>query len=592
MPPISNLPPSEKGDIRHLRAIYGYLRPHGRMLLWAVVALVFTSAAMLGLGAALKYLVDEGLSEGRGGLLDKAFFIMLGVVALLSLASYARVMLMLRVGERVIADIRRDVFARVIAMDAPFFETTRTGELVSRLIGDTVLLHQSLVSSIPFAFRNGILALGGILMLFVTSMKLTAYVSLIMPLVLVPLLLIGRKVRKHTYRSQQKVAELGSHTEEVLFGIRTVKAFGLEHHHLDQFQRELVEIQSIAKQRINAKALLFALIFGLIFTAIITVLWIGGSQMLEGTLSGGQLSAFIFYAVIVASSLGALSEFYGELQQAAGAAERLMDLAALSPTIASPSRPVPLPSPVRGALRFDSVGFHYPARADREALSDFSLDVAPGETIALVGQSGAGKSTLFQLLLRFYDPTRGRILLDGIDIRALDLSVLRGQIGLVPQDPVIFSGNVWENIRCGRPEAPVKDIITAAEAASALEFIQAMPDGFDTYLGEKGVRLSGGQKQRIAIARAILRNPPILLLDEATSALDSENERNVKNAIEILMKNRTTLVIAHRLSTVMNAHRIIVLHQGKIAAIGTHESLLQTSPHYARLATLQFSQGV
>jgi ATP-binding cassette subfamily B protein len=590
MPPVTNLDPSKKGQVKSLRLLMGYLRPHKKLIVWALVALLFTSIAMLSIGGALKYLVDEGLNKGNPALLDKAFLLMLGVILLLAIASYVRVMLGLRIGERMVAAIRRDVFERVIGMEIEFFETARTGDLVSRITSDTALLHTSLSTSISFAIRNIVLSLGGIVMLIITSPSLTAYVAIIIPLVVIPLLVLGRKVRGYSRMAQEKIADIGSHVEEVISGIRTVQAFSLEKFEKHRFFTLIDATVSIGLRRIHYKALLISLVMGLIFSAVILVLWMGGKHVLAGDMTGGQLTAFIFYAVAVASSLGALSEIYGELQQVAGATERLMELVSLKPTIFAPQKPTPLPSPVKGEVRFEQVEFHYPSRRGHNAISTFSLDVAPGETVALVGQSGAGKSTLFQLLLRFYDVANGRILVDGVDIRTLDPQVLRSQIGLVPQDPIIFSTNVWDNIRCGKPDAPTKDIITAAEAASALEFIHTMPDGFDTFLGEKGVRLSGGQKQRIAIARAILRNPPILLLDEATSALDSENELKVKTAIDALMKDRTTIVIAHRLSTVMNAHRIVVLHDGKIDAIGTHHELMQTSPLYARLATLQLSK--
>ena len=589
-PPVSNLDPTKKGNVKSLRMLGEYLLPHKKLLGWALVALFFTSSAMLSMGWALKYLVDEGIGKGNPHLLDNAFFMMIAVVLLLAVASYARVMLVLRVGERVVAELRKDVFDRVIAMDISFFESTRSGDLVSRITTDAALLHTSLSTSISFSIRNIIMVIGGAIMLVYTSPVLTGYVAIIIPLVLVPLIVLGKRVRSYSRLSQQKVSDIGSEVEEAVYGIRTVQAFSLEGFEQNRFNKAVDETLSVGLKRVQSKALLLALIMGLVFSAVVMVLWIGGKQVLHGDMTGGALSAFVFFAITTASSLASLSELYGELQQVAGATERLMELKALTPSIMPPQHPKVLTPPISGAISFTDVSFFYPSRKDKAAVSGFNLDIAPGETVALVGHSGAGKSTLFQLLLRFYDISTGRITIDGVDIRDLDPRALRSLMGIVPQDPVVFSTNVWDNIRCGNPDAPTKDILSAAAAASALEFIEKLPDGFDTYIGEKGARLSGGQKQRIAIARAILRNPRILLLDEATSALDSENEQKVWHAVDGLMQNRTTLVIAHRLSTVRNAHRIILMNDGKIDAIGNHDELMKVSELYHRLATLQFSQ--
>lgn len=578
--------------LRSLAQLSGYLRPHGLTLLFALIALLLTSSAVLGMGAALRFLVDEGLGKGNPDLLDNAYFVMLGVIFVLAGASFARVSMVLKVGEQVVAAIRRDVFSRVVHMDVAYFEMTRTGDIISRITTDTTILQTLLSSSVSFAIRNLIMAVGGITMLIITSPTLTGYLALIVPVVLVPIVLLGRHVRRLSRESQQSVADISAHAEETVFGIRTVQALSLERFETGRFEAHVKRTLDLGYSRINAKAWLYSTVIALVFGAVITVLWFGGRDVLAGSMTAGALSAFIFYAIVVASAMGALSEASSEVQQAAGAAERLMELTTITPGIVAPPQPVPLPDTLRGEVVFDNILFHYPSRPDRAALEDLSLSVAPGETVALVGHSGAGKTTLFQLLLRFYDPRQGAVLIDGIDVRDLDPHELRRHIGLVPQDPIIFSANGWDNIRCGRPDASAKEVIMAAEAASALEFLERLPEGFDTHLGEKGVRLSGGQKQRVAIARAIVRNPRILLLDEATSALDAEHELQVRTAMANLMQGRTTLVIAHRLSTVMRADRIVVMQHGRIEAIGTHADLMQTSPLYARLATLQLSAGV
>ncbi|PCJ61463.1 MAG: ABC transporter [Rhodospirillaceae bacterium] len=581
----------EKGRRRNfkpLRRILPYLRPYTLGILGAVAALTLAAGTVLALGLGLRTLVDEGFSAGDAALLDRALMVLFGVILLLAIATYGRFYLVSWVGERVVADIRRDVFNHILGLSPSFFETTKTGELLSRLTADTTLLQTVVGSSLSMALRNVLMLVGGIALLAITSPKLTLLVVLVIPLVVVPILVIGRRVRRLSRESQDRVADVGAYVEESINAVRTVQAFG--HEKIDQarFAKRVEDAFSMGMRRVRVRAVLTVIVIVLAFSAVGCILWVGGHDVLAGTFSAGDLAAFVFYAVIVAGASGAISEVVGDLQRAAGAAERLMDLLATEPEIVAPENPVPLPAPLQGGVAFEGLTFAYPSRPERPALLDFTLAVKPGEHLALVGPSGAGKSTVFQLLLRFYDPQAGKVTLDGVDVRDAAPGDVRAHLGLVPQDPVIFSADAWENIRYSRPKATDSDVRAAAEAANAAGFLDRLPDGFSTFLGERGVRLSGGQRQRIAIARAILRNPEVLLLDEATSALDSESERVVQVALERLMAERTTLVIAHRLSTVLNADRIVVLDEGRIVAIGTHGELLKSSPLYARLAELQF----
>ncbi len=575
-----------KGSVKNLLPLAHYLRPYRWQMAGALAAIICTSSAILGLGGALRYLVDEGLSKGDAHLLDRAFLLLLGVTLLLAAATYARFFLVSWLGERVVADIRNDVYRHLISMHIGFFESTRIGELLSRLTTDTTLLQTVIGGSVSVAVRNTLLLTGGFTLLLVTSAKLTFYVFFILPLVVVPIIILGRQVRKLGRETQSRVADISAHAEETLNAIRTVQALALEDYENRRFSSNVNATLNAAQRRIRMRALLTALVIMLIFGAIVTVLWLGGKDVLNGGISAGDLSAFVFYSVIVAGAVGAISEVIADLQRAAGAAERLSELLSTKPEIATGAT---LPAQTySGAVAFDNVTFAYPTRPETAAIENFTLDVAAGETIALVGMSGSGKTTLFQLLLRFYDPSSGIIRIDGTDIRHIPLATLRTLIGIVPQDPVIFSGTARENIRLGNLEATDEEITEAARAASALEFIGKLPQGLGTYLGEKGIRLSGGQRQRLAIARAIIRNPRILLLDEATSALDSENEYHIQQALERIMQGRTTFVIAHRLSTIMKADRIVLLNEGRIERVGTHTELLAKSPLYARLAELQF----
>ncbi|AUG53505.1 ABC transporter [Thalassospira marina] len=577
-------------DLSSLRAILPFIKPYKLQIAGAALALVVASGTVLALGNGLRFLVDKGFADGDGGLLDQALFVLFGFTILMAFASYSRFYLVSWIGERVVADVRRAIYAHIIRLDPGFFEVTRTGEVLSRLTTDTSLLQVVIGSSVSIALRNVLMFVGGLAMLAITSPKLTALVLLVVPLVVVPIIFYGRKVRRLSRESQDRIADVSAFSEESINALRTVQAYTHEEIETNRFTGHVEGAFKTSVARISARALLTAVVIVMVFGAVGVILWIGGHDVLNGTISAGELSAFVFYAVVVAGSVGAISEVIGDLQRAAGAAERLVALLETRPAIAAPVNAIVMPSAHQGNVSFENVTFHYPARPDRSALTGFSLDVKAGETVALVGPSGAGKTTVFQLLLRFYDPAAGTISVDGVDIRKADPVAVRERLGLVAQDPVIFAANAWENIRYGRPDASDADVRAAADAAHASEFLDRLPDGFDTFLGEKGVRLSGGQRQRIAIARAILRNPSILLLDEATSALDAESEQVVQKALETIMKSRTTLVIAHRLSTVLHADRIAVVDDGQLVAIGSHHELLETSPLYARLAKLQFER--
>ncbi len=577
-------------DLRALRRAAGFLRPYRWRVAGAALALIVGSLAILGLGQGLRHLVDSGFAGGDPGALDRALLLLVGLAWVMSVGTFIRFYLVSWVGERVVADLRDAVFERVLRLHPGFFEVTRTGEILSRLTTDTTLLQSIIGSSASMALRNGLNLVGGVVMMLVTDPRLTGLVMLVVPLVVAPVLLIGRRVRRLSRASQDRVADVGAFAEESFNAIRTLQAFTHEAEDRRRFAIEVDAAFVTAIRRVRLRGVMSAAVILLVFLAIAVILWVGGHGVMRGEISGGELAAFVFYAMVVAFSLGVISEVYGELLRAAGATERLVELLEAEPEIVAPADPAPLPDPPEGRVRFDGVTFHYPSRPDHAALTDFSLAVAPGETLALVGPSGAGKSTVFQLLLRFYDPRSGTISVDGTDIRRADPGGLRQRLALVPQDPVIFGADGFENIRYGRPEADDAAVMAAARAAMADEFLTRLPEGYATFLGEKGVRLSGGQRQRVSIARAILRDPAILLLDEATSALDAENERLVQRALERLMAGRTTLIIAHRLATVVNADRIAVIDDGRVVATGRHAELIETSPLYARLAALQFAQ--
>ena len=574
-------------SVASLRLLLPYLRTYAWRLLGAGAALVVAAGLVLTLGQGLRHLIDHGFAGRSPAALNLAALAMFLVVAALAFATYARFYLVSWLGERIAADLRRDLFAHVIRLTPSFFETARTGDILARITGDIGVLQALIGSAISMWIRNALLLVGALAMLITTSAKLAGIIVVVVPIVVVPLILFGRREKRLSRLAQDRIGDLGAYAEETLRALPTVQAFTHEPVDRARFSDQVEQSVNAALRRVRTRALLILVVILLGFGAITFSLWVGGQDVIAGRMTGGDLSAFVFYAVLLATSGAALSELWGEMQRAAGAADRLVELLAERPTIAAPPNPTRFPMPARGAIAFEAVSFRYPSRPDLAALDLVSFAVAPGETVALVGPSGAGKTTVFQLLLRFHDAQSGRVLVDGIDVAEADSVSLRERIAVVAQDPVIFSANAWENIRYGRPDASDAEVRDAAEAAAA-GFLFDLPDGLDTFLGEKGVRLSGGQRQRVAIARAILRRAPILLLDEATSALDAESEQAVQHALTVLGHDRTTLVVAHRLATIRRADRIVVIEKGRVVATGTHEVLLREAGLYARLAALQF----
>lgn len=585
---------SRKGSLSAFKGLAPFLRPYRRQFFLAAIALVVAAAATLAIPYAFKQMIDLGFGASAGARsikhVDATFLALFGVASVLALATAARFFIVSWLGERVTADIRSAVYRHVVDQSPEFFETTQTGEVLSRITTDTTLIQAVVGTSISMALRNVLLFVGGLIMLFVTSPKLSSIILVLLVLVIVPIILFGRRVRRLSRDSQDRIADASAMAGEILNAMPTVQAFTHEKIESSRFGESVESAFKTAMRRIRARALLTMVAIVLVFGTIVFVLWLGAHAVLEGSMTGGDLGQFILYASIVAGSIGALSEVMGEAQRAAGATERLLELLSVKSSIQNPARPLPLPGRTASgaALALADVTFSYPSRPETAALQHLSLSIAPGETVAVVGPSGAGKTTLFQLFLRFYDPQSGTIRLDGVDIRQLDLHTLRDAIGIVPQDTVIFSADAMENIRYGRAGASDEEVIAAARMAAAHEFIERLPQGYKSFLGERGVRLSGGQRQRIAIARALLKNPPLLLLDEATSALDAESERLVQSALEAAMVGRTTVIIAHRLATVQRADRIIVMEDGKIVETGTHASLVAMGGIYANLAALQF----
>jgi len=574
-----------------LGALMPFIAPYRLIAFFAGIALILTAGISLALPIAVRRVVDNFNAEDVA-IVDRYFAAAIGIAALLAAGTALRYALVTRLGERVVADIRMAVFDRTIGMSPAFFEKIMTGEVLSRITTDTTLILSVIGSSISVALRNVLIFLGGLTLMLFTSAKLTGLVLLLVPAVVLPIVTMGRKLRKLSKENQDWIAESSGKASEALLSVQAVQAFTQERLSSAEFARVTEVSYDSARRRITTRALMTMIVIFTVFAGVVGVLWIGAHDVRSGDMSSGALIQFVIYSVMVAGSVAALSEIWGELQRAAGATERLVELLEVRDSVSDPDQPKALPKPVRGEIAFENVSFRYPSRPDVSTLEGINLTVKAGETVALVGPSGAGKSTFIQLLLRFYDVNGGKISLDGVALDETNRESLRKELALVPQDPVIFAASAMENIRFGRPETTDDEVQAAAKAAAAHEFIVKLPEGYNTFVGERGVMLSGGQKQRIAIARAILRDAPVLLLDEATSALDAESERAVQNAVDVLAEGRTTIIVAHRLATVKKADRIIVMDQGQIVAQGSHDELVSQDGLYARLARLQFTDGI
>jgi ATP-binding cassette subfamily B protein len=582
-------PPTPARRLSALRLLLPYFRRYRRLFFGWLGFLGLSSTATLSLPIAVRVMIDHGFTHSDAAIVNRSFLSLFVVAAILAIATAGRYFCVALLGERVVADLRRKLYAHLLTLDQAFYERTRVGELISRLGSDTELVQTVVSSSMSVALRSVVTAIGGAVMLVATSPRLAGYAALVIPLVVLPIVIAGRQQRRLARANQDRIADAAAVANETLNAVYAVQAYAREPVEIARYDGAIARAVSTARRRIGQRAGLSALVILLIFGAITLALWAGARSVMSGGLDPGVLGQFVFYAVISAGSVGGLTEVWSEISRAGGAMERIGELLATSADIVSPAQPAALGKPVRGEIRFEHVQFHYPTRPEAPTLHDFDLRVAPGETVALVGPSGAGKSTVFHLLLRFYDPQHGTIRIDGIGLRALAVRELRGVIALVPQDTVIFGASAGDNIRFGNTDADNDAVIAAAKAAEAHDFIVTQPAGYDTHLGERGVRLSGGQQQRIAIARALLRDAPILLLDEATSNLDAQSEASIQHALERLMRGRTTLVIAHRLATVQKADRIVVMDAGRIVAQGTHAELLRDGGLYAELARLQFA---
>lgn len=570
--------------------VFAFVLPYKKMLAGALIALLLTSGVSLSLGQGLRLIIDSGFIAGSQQQLSSAIGIMIIMISLLAIGTFSRFYLMSWLGERVSADIRKRVFNQLLSLHPSYFEENRSGEIMSRLTTDTTLLQSIIGSSFSMALRSILMLIGGLVMLLVTNLKLSLIVLSFVPIVLLPMMFFGKKVRTLARKSQDSIADIGTYAGEIIQNIKVVQSYTHESHEKEAFGNEVESAFEIAKHRIKQRSVLIATVIFMTFGAISVMLWFGGMDVLDGTITGGELAAFVFYAIMVAMSVATVSEVYGELQRAAGSAERLVELMSVESEIKIASTLAKLNHDANDIISFEQVSFNYPSRPDTAALEKISLRIQRGRIVALVGPSGAGKTTLFELLQRFYDPHHGTIIFKQAPLTQLDPGELREQMGMVPQHPILFSSDVWHNIRYGRPNASDDEVVSAAKRAHADEFIQQLPDGYKSFLGEQGVRLSGGQKQRIALARAILKDPEVLLLDEATSALDAESEHHVQAALNELMKDRTTLIIAHRLATVIHADTIVLMDKGRIVDTGSHTELLSKSKLYKRLCKLQFDK--
>ncbi len=587
-------PKPEKAAFSSLLPIFAFIKPYKWMVVAALGALLVTAGVNLSLGQGVKFVIDHGFIAGSQAQLQQAVLVLIGLISLLAVGTFSRFYLMSWIGERVSNDIRKAVFNRIVTLHPSYFEENRSGELMSRLTTDTTLLQSIIGSSFSMALRSALMLVGGLVMLLVTNLKLTLVVVACVPLVLVPMMVFGKKVRKLASSSQDAIADISTYAGEIIQNIKVVQSYSHEQREQHAFALETEKAFNVAKSRIKQRSFLIAAVIFLTFSAISVMLWVGGSDVLAGTMTGGELGAFVFYAIMVAMAVATVAEVYGELQRAAGAAARLLELLAVKSEIENPVTPqdekllIKTDSP---AIALENISFNYPSRPDVSALNKINLTIEQGKTVAIVGPSGAGKTTLFELLQRFYDPAHGEIKFHDVNIKDISLTTLRDKMGMVAQNPILFSSDVMHNIRYGNPNATDEQVYAAAKHAHADEFIKQLPQGYNSFLGEQGVRLSGGQKQRIVLARAILKDPEILLLDEATSALDAQSEHHVQAALEHLMQNKTTLIIAHRLATVKHADAIVVMENGEIKATGSHQQLLASSPLYQRLCELQFNKN-